>query len=121
MVVMNLTKIQLDGLQEWVAGLPKVTSAPHRFGGVEFRVDGQEFMHFHGQTHLDIRLSKQHQAQVLTSGKAETHLYAPEAGWVTVRIKSTEDIDNAKEIIELAYSHAASVLEHHRSRRSRPK
>ena len=113
---MSSTKADLDDLKAWISRLPRVSSGPHRFGGVEFRVDGLEFMHFHGPTHLDIRLSKTDQTQVLAAGKAERHLYAPEAGWVTLRIKSGEDIDEAKEVIQLAYNNASSVLNEHQIR-----
>ena len=115
---MSLTKDELDGLKAWVGALPMVSSGPHRFGGVEFKVDGLEFMHFHGQTHLDIRLSKIDQSQVLATGMAERHLYAPDAGWVTFKIKSKEDIAKAKEIIQLAHKNASSITEPHRKRRS---
>ena len=115
---MSLRKDELDDLKTWVEALPMVSRGPHRFGGVEFKVDGLEFMHFHGQTHLDIRLSKMDQSQVLATGKAERHLYAPDAGWVTFRIKSREDIEKAKEIIQLAHKNASGIIEQHRTRRS---
>lgn len=117
----SLTQAELAALREWVGSLPEASSGPHRFGGVEFRVEEFEFMHFHGQTHLDIRLSKEDQARVLASGQAERHLYAPQAGWVTFRIKSVEDIEKAKEIILLAYNHASSVMREHQARREEAK
>jgi len=46
-----------ESLREWILALPGVTEAPHRFGGAEFRVKGMEFMHLHGPSFLDIRLS----------------------------------------------------------------
>ncbi len=109
---MTLAKTELDELKEWIGNLPNVSSGPHRFGGVEFKVNGLEFMHFHGQKHLDIRLSKPDQAHVLARGMAERHLYAPDAGWVTFRIKSNEDIEKAKEIIKLAHANALTIKQH---------
>ena len=110
---MSLTEADLNGLKAWIGSLPGVASGPHRFGGVEFKVQQLEFMHFHGQTHLDIRLSKNDQAKALAAGKAERHLYAPQAGWVTFRIKSRDDIERAKELIQLAHKNASDVLESH--------
>ncbi len=78
-------------------------------------------MHFHCQTQLDIRLSISDQARVLTEGKAERHLYAPQAGWVTFRIKSNEDVDKAKEIVRLAHNHALTVMEEHLTKRETAK
>ena len=92
--------------------------APHRFGGTEYKVQSLEFMHSHGPSYLDIRLSKEDQARVLKEKKAEHHRFAPQAGWVTFRIHSEEDIENAKELIRLAYDNAAKIMAAHSSRRT---
>ena len=107
----------LQPFRDWIENLPRVTKVPHRFGGVEFQVHGLEFMHFHGDTYLDVRLSKEDQAKMLNEGKAERHQFAPEAGWVTVRIRSERDWDNAREVVQLAYSRAKRIMESHLARR----
>lgn len=112
----NLGKTDYDLLLEWILDLPDVTKAPHRFGGNEFQVHGLEFMHFHERRHLDIRLSRNDQKTTLTEGKAERHLFAPQAGWVTFRIRSPNEIKTAKELIRLAYDNAKGIMELHRSR-----
>jgi hypothetical protein len=71
-----------ENLKAWILQLPGVTQTAHRFGGTEFQVDGLEFMHHHGPSFLDIRLSKSDQATVLKSGTALAHRFAPQAGWV---------------------------------------
>jgi len=106
-----------ESLQDWILKLPKVTKAPHRFGGTEFQVDGLEVMHTHGISHLDIRLSKQDQERMLKEGKADPHRFAPQAGWVTFRIRSERDVEAAKELIRLAYDNAEKLMEAHVSRR----
>ena len=109
---------QFEALKEWIMQHPKVAQAPHRFGGVEFNIEGFEFMHFHGQTHLDIRLSKMDQSRMLKEGKALRHLYAPQAGYITFRIHSNEDVATAKELIELAYTNADEIIGKNRERKS---
>ena len=74
-------------------------------------------MHSHGDAQLDIHLSKEDQAKVLEAGKAVRHQFAPDAGWVTVRIRSERDLDNVKEVIQLAYSRAKRIMESHLARR----
>lgn len=101
-------------LDEWILQLPNVTLAPHRFGGTEYRVQGREFMHSHGPAYLDIRLSMQDQARVLKEGRAETHRFAPQAGWVTFRIRSEADVEAAKELVRLAYENAERLVAGHR-------
>ncbi len=95
-----------ESLQDWILQLPNVTKASHRFGGTEFQVHGLEFMHTHGPSYLDIRLSKEEQEKMLKNGKAEPHRFAPQAGWVTFRIRSESDAEIAKELIRLAYDNA---------------
>ena len=105
-----------SSLQEWILQLPGVSQSPHRFGGTEYRVNGLEFMHSHSPTYLDIRLSLEDQKQVLETERAEPHRFAPQAGWVTLRIRSEKDLATAKEVIKLAYANAERKMKAHAAR-----
>ncbi len=101
-----------ESLRAWILQLPGVREAPHRVGGVEFQVDGVEFMHSHGPSWLDIRLSKEDQTSVLKAGlalshKAEVHA---QAGWVSFQIENRRGLMNAKKVIQLAYENAKKTL-----------
>jgi len=74
-------------------------------------------MHTHRTSHLDIRLYKENQERILKEGKAEPHRFAPQAGWVTLRIRSEKDAETAKERIRLAYDNAAKMMAAHLSTR----
>src|SRR5256712_8349285 len=95
-------------LRAWILQLPRVREAPHRIGGVEFQVDGVEFMHSHGLSWLDIRLSIEDQASVLKTGQALPHRAQvhSEPGGVSLRIENSQDLANAKKVIHLAYKNA---------------
>ena len=110
-----------ESLKSWILQLPGVTQAAHRFGGTEFQVEGLEFMHHHGPSFLDIRLSKGDQATALKNGIALPHRFAPQAGWTSFRIEKAEDLDPAKKLIQLAYENARTSMEAHRTRRVQPK
>ena len=110
-----------ENLKNWILQLPGVTQASHRFGGTEFEVEGLEFMHHHGPSFLDIRLSKSDQATALKNGTALPHRFAPQAGWVSYRIEKAVDLDDAKKLIQLAYENARTSMEAHRKRRSKSK
>jgi len=110
-----------ENLKTWILQLPGVTQAAHRFGGTEFQVEGLEFMHHHGPSLLDIRLSKSDQATALKNGTALPHRFAPQAGWVSFRIEKAEDLDDAKKLIQLAYENAKTGMEAHRTRRGQMK
>jgi hypothetical protein len=105
-----------ENLKTWVLRLPGVTQAAHRFGGTEFQVDRLEFMHHHGPSFLDIRLSKSDQATVLKNGTALAHRFAPQAGWVSFRLEKAEDLDPAERLIQLAYDNARTSMEAHKTR-----
>jgi len=105
-----------EDLKIWILQLPGVTQATHRFGGTEFRVEGLEFMHHHGPSFLDIRLSKIDQAAALKKRTAIPHRFAPQAGWVSFRIEKAEDLGPAKELIQLACENAKMNMEAHRTR-----
>lgn len=100
-----------ETLKNWILQLPGATEAPHRFGGTEFQVDGVEFMHSHGPSWLDIRLSKEDQTSVLGTGEALPHRFAPQAGWVSFRIEKSDSLPNAKKIIQMAYENARKNLD----------
>jgi hypothetical protein len=110
-----------ENLKTWIMQLPNVTQAAHRFGGTEFQVEGLEFMHHHGPSFLDIRLSKSDQASALKNGAALPHRFAPQPGWVSFRIEKAEDLDPAKKLIQLAYENARTSMEAHRTRRVQKK
>ena len=106
-------------LQSWILQLPNVNEAPHRFGGTEFRFQNLEFMHSHGESQLDIRLSMEDQGRMLKLGKAEPHRFVhAQAGWVVFRIHSGNDLEQAKELIRLAYDNAEKMMKLHESRPS---
>ena len=102
-----------ESLRAWILQLPGVKEAPHRVGGIEFQVDGVEFMHSHGPTSLDILLSKEDQASVLKTGQALPHRAQvhSEAGWVSFQIENSQDLEKAKRVIQLAYEKTKKNLE----------
>jgi hypothetical protein len=72
------------------------------------------FMHIHGHGHCDIRLSKADQERVLAEGKARTHRWAPETGYVTFVINNEKDLEPAMDLIRMSHRRFAerqSVLQ----------
>ena len=73
-----------------------------------FFVGRTMFMHIHGHGHCDIRLSKPDQERVLAEGKARTHRWAPEAGYVTLIVEDEEDLAPAMDLIRTSHHHFAA-------------
>ena len=72
-----------------------------------FFVAGKMFMHIHGHGRCDIRLSRGDQERVLTQGRARSHRWAPEAGYVTFIVDNDEDLDPAMDLIRISHAHFA--------------
>ena len=95
-------------LRQRILNLPGVTERQN--AGIHedaFFVGGKMFMHIHGYGHCDIRLSKGDQERVLAEGKARSHRWAPEAGFVTFIVNNDEDVGRAMDLIRISHAHFA--------------
>ena len=75
-----------------VASWDGVVAAPHRFGGVEFRLGRRELGHLHGSRLADLPFPLAVRNQLVADGRAERHHILPESGWVSVPIRDEEDV-----------------------------
>ncbi len=78
-----------------VAAWPGTSEAPHRFGGVEFRVGTREIGHLHGDRLLDVPFPKRVRDDLVAAGLARPHHVLPESGWVSFPIADERDIHAA--------------------------
>ena len=86
-----------------VAGWPGVEERAHRFGGREFRVNGHEIGHLHGDRLADLPFSVKVREELVASGKARTHHVMPQTGWVSYPIRQSEDVAGALELFGRNY------------------
>ncbi|MBB6694045.1 DUF5519 family protein [Cohnella xylanilytica] len=91
------------GLTEELASWDGVETHPHRFGGIEFRVDGKEIGHLHGDRLFDLHLTPPERDRWIGEGKAEPHHVYPESGWVSVYLNTEQDVANAIEMARAKY------------------
>lgn len=78
-------------------------SRPHRFGGIEFRVNGHEIGHLHGDRLADLPFPKRTREKLVSEGKAQTHHVLPQTGWVSYRIRDEDDVEGALELFRRNY------------------
>lgn len=88
-----------DELLAW----PGITVQPHRFGGIEFSVEGREIGHLHGDRLVDLLLPKSERDELIAAGRAEPHHIYPESGWVSIYLRSEADVRHAIEIMRAKY------------------
>ena len=94
-----------------VSGWDEVEIRPHRYGGHEFRLGKRELGHIHGDALVDIPFPKAVRNEVVAAGQAEPHHILPNSGWVSLFLKSDEDVERAIGLLErsLELARACSV------------
>ena len=90
-------------IEREVGGWPGVETRPHRFGGVEFRVNGHEIGHLHGDRLADLPFPVRMREELVGAGKAQEHHVLPETGWVSYRLRHPEDVGGALELFRKNY------------------
>ena len=97
-------------LQQRILSLQGVTERQN--AGIHedaFFVGRTMFMHIHGHGHCDIRLAREDQERVLAEGKAHSHHWAPERGYVTFVVRNENDLAPALELIQMSHDYFAGV------------
>jgi luciferase-like monooxygenase len=92
---------------EAVAQWAGVEIAPHRYGGLEFKLGKRELGHIHGDRLVDIPFPKSVRNELVAAGEAEPHHILPESGWVSVFLREEPDVDRAIRLLERSFSLAA--------------
>ena len=86
-----------------VVGWSGVEERPHRFGGREFRVNGHEIGHLHGDRLADLPFPVRVREELVAAGKAREHHVLPRTGWVSYQIRAEEDVAGALELFRRNY------------------
>jgi len=95
-----------------------VRIAPHRYGGLEFRLDRRELGHIHGDRLVDIPFPKRVRDELVAAREAEPHHILPNSGWVSVFLRTDADVDRAIRLLERSFSLAQAHREAAAERRS---
>lgn len=81
---------------------PGVTIHDHRFGGLEFRVNGREMGHMHGDELVDLPFPKDVGKKLISQGKALPHHFIPQSGWISYYV-SEQGVSGAIELLKMQY------------------
>ena len=95
-------------VQKELLSWPGVTIHDHRFGGIEFRVNGREMGHMHGDRLADLPFPKDVGKKLIVEGKALPHHVLPQSGWISYYIKGIEDIPGTIELFQMQYERMTS-------------
>jgi hypothetical protein len=94
---------QVDHLVAEVAGWEGISTAPHRYGGTEFRLGTREVGHLHRGGMLDIPFQKAIRDALIADGRAEPHHLLHDTGWISYYVRSERDMAGALWLLRLAY------------------
>src|SRR5207245_9722139 len=83
-----------------IHGWQEVEIRPHRYGGLEFRLGKRELGHVHGDALVDIPFPKAVRDEIVAAGQAEPHHILPNSGWVSLFLRSDEDVERAIGLLE---------------------
>jgi hypothetical protein len=92
-----------EQIYEAVTALEEVAQAPHRFGGVEFRVGHREVGHVHGDSLVDIPFPLPVRNELVESRAAEPHHILPQSGWVSIFLRNPGDVARAIQLLRRSY------------------
>lgn len=93
----------IENLQNTITAWPGVTAEPHRFGGIEFKLNGVEIGHVHQSGMVDIPFNSQIRNQLIAEGRAGVHHLLKDTGWITFYIRQPEDVERAIWLFRLSY------------------
>ena len=93
----------LERLEHELSSRPEVSDHPHRFGGREFRFRAAEIGHIHTGGIVDIPFPRSIHDALLEERLAGEHRWVPNSGWITFRIRSSQDVNHALWLMRLSY------------------
>jgi hypothetical protein len=71
----------------------------HRFGGIEFRWQGKEIAHMHGNGLLDVPFPSIVARALVAKGLTGVHHVYPDSGWTSFQIKASTNIEDCARLI----------------------
>ncbi len=92
-----------EAVERALLSWPGVSTKIHRFGGVEFIVNGREIGHIHGHGLLDIPFTRDLRDDAVTSGLARPHHIFPLSAWVSFDLHTNGDVPNALILLRRNY------------------
>lgn len=94
----RITAIEL--IEAYATRMLGVRLCTHRFGGIGFVMNSDEFAHVHGNGLLDVRLTVAEGAKWISSGRALPHHVAGRSSWISFWLRSEADAANGIALLE---------------------
>jgi len=93
-----------ERIKKEITSWPNVTTEPHRFGGIEFRLNKREMGHIHGDRLADLPFPMKIRNELVNSGRVKPHHVMPHSGWVSYWInKGEKDVPLVVDLFRMKY------------------
>ncbi len=92
----------IDEIEKEASGWNGITTAMHKYGGLQFNFCRHEIGHIHSNGVVDVLLSRNIKRQLLQEGRINDHHTFSRSGWVTFYIKHQQDKVYALHLLKLA-------------------
>jgi hypothetical protein len=93
----------LESIKKQILTWPNVTAEPHRFGGIEFRLNKREMGHMHWDRLVDLPFPMSRD-ELVNSGRVSPHHVLSQSGWVSYWInKGDEDVLAVVDLFRMRY------------------
>jgi Family of unknown function (DUF5519) len=96
-------KLIQENISEQISLWDDITIHPHKFGGIEFQLNGKEIGHIHNFGTMDILFGNKLREILVTEGVAKPHHIFPQTGWVSYYFENETEIKNALWLLRLSY------------------
>ena len=94
----------IERIKKEITSWPNVTTQPHRFGGIEFRLNKREMGHIHGDRLADLPFPMKIRNELVSSGRVKPHHVMPHSGWVSYWINNGEkDVPLVVDLFRMKY------------------
>ena len=93
----------LETIEKELLSWPYVTAEPHRFGGLEFRLNKREMGHIHGDRVADLPFPIDVRNKLVNSSRVSAHHFHPQSGWISYWINGEQDIPNVIDLFKMRY------------------
>ncbi|MGM0592502.1 MAG: luciferase family protein [Halobacteriota archaeon] len=105
-----MTIEHIEAIADRASRWPGVETAPHRYGGIEFRLLGRKIGHVHDVGLLDLPVSRAVRNQLLTEGRADRHHVLPTSSWITFYVRDFADVRDGLWVLRLSYLDALGAI-----------
>ena len=90
-------------LTQWLKEMEGVRTRYHRYGGMEFTLNGKEICHIHGDGLVDVKLNAQLKQELIGQEGVENHHALPDSHMVSYQITKTAELSVLKSVVLASY------------------